>query len=147
MSELHRTLEETVFYPPHPPRKASAEYKRVHHRLVVEMDEPCWICGVRHSTGGAMETHHDELEWAAANGVDLAKIIADFPAIDALPGTDEHAKLRAWLDGEGNMLVLCALHHRGLLAGIHSVTYPAWKLQRWQGSGWQFIRPKEPPHA
>lgn len=134
MSELRRTLTEDVFYPAHDPRKASAEYTRVHHHLVVELDEPCWICGIRHSQGGAMETHHDEIEWAAVNGVDLKLVMRDFPQL-----TDA-AKLREWLDSEGNMLVLCAQHHRGSRTGIHMVTYPAWKLQRLQGPEWQFIR-------
>jgi hypothetical protein len=130
---LKRTLEETVYYPPHDPRAASPAYRTLHRLLVVDRDEPCWICGIRHSTGGAMETHHQHIEWAAANGVDLTKVMADFPAV-----TDEPS-LRAWLDSEGNMLVLCARHHRGPLTGIHSITYPAWLLQRYQGSGWTFI--------
>lgn len=141
MSELRRTLVEDVFYPAHEPRKASAEYARTHHRLVVEMDEPCWICGVRHSTGGKMETHHAELEWAAEKAFEgdtdmLAAITRDHAEILADP-----AKLREWLDSEGNMLVLCDKHHRGSRTGIHMVTYPAWKLQRYQhAGGFQFIR-------
>ncbi|MHB8742585.1 MAG: hypothetical protein ACYC9L_05605 [Sulfuricaulis sp.] len=151
MTELKRTLVEDVFFPPHEPRKASAVYRKTHHKLVVEMDEPCWICGIRHSdvvrltdtrTGltdireqrrRQLETHHDELEWAAANGTDLEAITRDFPVIMQDP-----KRLRDWLDSEGNMLVLCALHHRGPRTGIHSITYPAWKLQRWQTS-WTFI--------
>lgn len=133
MTELKRTLIEDVMYPPHEPRKASAEYARVHHHLVYELDEACWICGIRHSAGGQMETHHAHLEWAAANGVDLALIVKDFPAL-----TDT-AALREWLDSEGNMLVLCAKHHRGSRHGIHSITYPAWLLQRYQGKDWTFI--------
>lgn len=150
MSELRRTLIEDIFYPPHEPRKASSEYKKTHHKLVVEMNEPCWICGVRHSDVlkmtpeqvklWQMETHHDELEWAAANGVDLATITKDFPVILADP-----VKLREWLDSEGNMLVLCATHHRGSRTGIHSITYPAWKLQRWQTKNWLFIPQPEKP--
>jgi hypothetical protein len=145
VSELKRDLVEDVFYPPHEPRKASQEYRRVHRKLVREMDEPCWICGVRYSDvqkmdpegqkRWQMETHHDELEWAAANGVDLSLITKDFPAIVGDP-----KKLRDWLDSEGNMLVLCATHHRGSRTGIHSITYPAWKLQRWQGKAWTFIQ-------
>lgn len=150
MTELKRNLVEDVFYPPHDPRKASAEYKRTHKKLVVEMDEPCWVCGVRHSDVLKMpkdqqrlwqlETHHDELEWAAANGVDLSLVTRDFPAIMA-----DRDKLRQWLDSEGNMLVLCATHHRGARTGIHTITYPAWKLQRWQGKDWTFVvQPSRP---
>ena len=133
MSELRRTLLEDVMYPPHEPRTASAEYARVHHHLVYELDEPCWICGIRHSTGGKMETHHDEIEWAAVNGVDMQLVMRDWPAL-----TDRD-KLREFLDSEGNLLVLCAAHHRGGRTGIHSITYPAWKLQRLQGPGFTFI--------
>jgi hypothetical protein len=133
VTELHRTLVEDVLYPPHDPRKASAEYKRVHKHLVYALDEPCWICGIRHSTGGAMETHHAHVEWAAANGIDLQLIVRDFPSLT------NRSALRHWLDSEGNMLVLCDRHHRGSRTGIHSITYPAWLLQRYQGKAWTFI--------
>ena len=132
-THLTRTLDETVAYPPHDPRKASSAYRKLHKLLVVTRDEPCWICGVRHSDGGAMETHHAHCEWAAVNGVDLGKIMADFPSVH------DEASLRAWLDSEGNMLVLCAADHRGAYTGIHMVSYPAWILQRYQGPGWTFI--------
>lgn len=130
-SQSHKYTE-TIFYPDHDPRKASSEYKRVHNHLINELDEPCWICGIRKSTGGQMETHHFHLEWALANSADPEKIIKDFPDMDI--ADIEH--LRAWLDSEGNMLVLCEHHHRAGLYGIHSVTYPAWVAQRYQKSGW-----------
>ena len=136
--EQTRTLTETVYYPDHDPRKASAEYHRVHHHLVVELDEPCWICGVRQSqlpAGEHMETHHWRLEWALANAVDPAKILADFPDMG---GADE-AHLREWLDSEGNMLVLCSRCHRSGLYGIHSITYPAWVGQRYERAGWDLV--------
>jgi hypothetical protein len=76
-----------------------------------------------------------EIEWAAVNGVDPTLVMRDWPQL-----TDA-AKLREWLDSEGNMLVLCAAHHRGSRQGVHSITYPAWKLQRLQGKGWTFIQP------
>lgn len=125
-----RTLKEQVWYPDHDARKASAEYTHVHHHLVVELDEACWICGIRRSTGGRMETHHDELEWALANGVNLNLVLKDFPAM----GAADEPHLREWLDSEGNMLVLCDVHHRGGLQGVHMVTGPAWKAQRWETS-------------
>ena len=138
MTELSRTLVEDIFYPPHEPRKASSRYRRTHKHLVYEMDEACWICGIRHSTGGRMETHHQYIEWAAANGVDLNLVMRDWPAL-----TDIDA-LRRWLDSEGNMLVLCDHHHRGSRTGIHMITYPAWVLQRYQGQDWTFITQPSP---
>lgn len=130
---LHRTLDELVAYPPHPPRTESATYRKTHHHLIYTLDAPCWVCGVRHSQGGQMETHHDRFEWASQFGLDLAKVEVDFPAL-----TDRE-KLAEWVDGEGNMLVLCAAHHRGQHVGIHMISYPAWLLQRYQGSEWTFI--------
>lgn len=138
-TRLKRTLNETVAYPPHDPRHASPAYTRLHHLLVIHRNEPCWICGIRHSEGGAMETHHSHIEWAAVNGVDLAKVMADFPKI-----TDE-AAMREWLDSEGNMLVLCAACHRGAYTGIHMISYPSWLLQKYQGPGWTFITQQEVP--
>lgn len=140
-----RTLEETVWYPDHDPRRASAEYERVHHHLVYELDEPCWICGVRQSqlpAGEHMETHHWHVEWALANSLDPAKIIEDFPDI----GTADNDHLRAWLDSEGNMLVLCPTHHRHGLYGIHSITYPPWVTQRWQTAGWDLTTGPKSAH-
>lgn len=143
MSRLARTLHEVAFYPPHDPREASPEYRHVHHRLVVELDTPCWICGITHSKGGAMETHHSEIEWAAEKAFEndtamLDKLVEDMGRRIERATPDA---LREFLDSEGNMLVLCATHHRGPQTGIHSITYPAWKLQRYQHpGGFQFVR-------
>lgn len=141
MGLLHRTLDELVAYPAHEPRKASATYRHTHRHLVYALDAPCWICGVRHSTGGAMETHHYHFEWAAQNGLDLGKVTEDWPQI-----TDRQ-KLAEWIDGEGNMLVLCDAHHRGQHTGIHTISYPAWLLQRYQGDGFTFIEQHQAPRA
>jgi hypothetical protein len=131
---VHRTLTEEVWYPPHTARTASHEYRRVHMHLVYELDEPCWICGVRQSEQAPRvhnETHHWHVEWALANGIDPARILADFPEM----GEATEPALRQWLDSEGNMLVLCPTHHRSGLTGIHMITYPAWVGQRWLRSG------------
>jgi len=138
MTEAHRqdrTLHESIYYPEHESRKASAEYARVHHHLVYVLDEPCWVCGVKQSMlpeGQHMETHHWHVEWALVNAIDPAKILADFPEMKE--ATNE--TLRQWLDSESNMLVLCPKHHRSGLYGIHSITYPAWAAQRWLEDGW-----------
>lgn len=133
-----RTLKETVYYPSHDPRRASAEYERVHHHLVYELDEPCWICGLRQSelpTGQHMETHHRALEWALANAADPSKILADFPEMGA--ADDPH--LREWLDSESNMFVLCPAHHRHGLYGVHMITMPAWIAQRYLRDDWNLV--------
>jgi len=133
--EVTRTLTESIWYPAHDPRTASREYREVHKYLVFELDTPCWVCGVRHSQGGAMETHHWHIEWALANRVDPKLIIADFP---------DASDIKQWLDSEGNMLVLCEEHHRHGLTGIHSITYPAWVAQRWLKGGHDISQPTPP---
>jgi hypothetical protein len=140
--QVTRTLTESVFYGAHAPRRASSTYTRTHNHLINKLDEPCWICGVRKSELGdaarnphgakQIETHHWHLEWALETGADPAKILADFPEMGA--ADDEH--LRAWLDSESNMLVLCDIHHRHGRAGIHMITYPIWVAQRFEWQGW-----------
>ena len=56
------------------------------------------------------------------------------------PSITNRKKLADWVDGELNMLVLCAIHHRSKYEGIHEITYPAWLLQRYQGHDWTFVQ-------
>jgi hypothetical protein len=131
-----RTFTETVWYPDHLPRRASPEYRATHKHLVYELDEACWICGVRQSQlpkGEVNETHHYWLEWALANGVDKAIIRAYMEPWGITHRGSDDEWLRWFLDSEGNMLVLCSAHHRHGLVGIHMVTYPAWVEQKWRG--------------
>lgn len=140
-----RRLVETIAYPEHDPRTASPEYHRVHHHLIHVLDEPCWICGVRRSTLGdpaanphgatQMETHHFDLEWALANAADPAKVYRAYPEM----GAADEPHLRAWLDSEGQMLVLCNIHHRSGHYGIHSITHPAWAAQRILRDDWDLV--------
>lgn len=141
MSILKRELDELVAYPPHEPRSESPTYIKTHHHLIYEMDAPCWICGIRRSTGGAMESHHYRFEWASQFGLDIAKVEGDFPDLK------DRKALAEWVDSEGNMLVLCAAHHRGKYVGIHEITYPAWLLQRYEGEEFSFIDQHEVPKA
>jgi hypothetical protein len=146
-TSLKRTLSEVALYPEHAPRKPTALYLKSHHHLVVEMDLPCLICGVRNSTlkdathnprgAKAMETHHRVIEDSLANAVDVAK----FNAL-VLPGLYKHyqedrykiaftqEQMIEWIHGdEGNLWVLCDVCHRHPLVGIHAITGPIWGVQ------------------
>ncbi|MGH7743615.1 MAG: hypothetical protein ACREQ5_02165 [Candidatus Dormibacteria bacterium] len=148
--EVVRHLTEEVMYPEHAPRKASAEYRKVHKHLVDTLDEPCWVCGVRKSTlydpghnpygAKQIETHHYYVEWALANAIDPAKILAAFPEMKE--ATDP--ALRAWLDSENQMLILCDVHHRSGHFGIHSITYPVWVAQKYFRDGWDLVSGDHP---
>ncbi len=143
-----RTLHEVANYPPHPPRTASALYTRNHHRLVYEEDRPCLVCGVRQSTlhdpaqnpygATQLETHHRIVEWSLARAVDIAKFNHRIrPGL--LRHTNDTAtygheftqeELITWVEGHAdNLWVLCDLHHRHPLIGIHAITGPIWGIQ------------------
>ena len=77
------TIHEMQFYPTHDKRRETKEYHEVHKKLVVTLDLPCLVCGVKHSTledprenpfgAKQMETHHHIIEWALQNAVDTDK--------------------------------------------------------------------------
>jgi len=76
---VERFLQEKAFYPPHDKRTESPAYAKVHKQMAIVEDQPCLVCGVRHSTLGdtkqnpfgavQIETHHHVIEWALANAV------------------------------------------------------------------------------
>jgi hypothetical protein len=78
----------------------SAAYAAVHRQMTIVEDQPCLVCGVRHSTLGAattnpfgavqLETHHHTIEWALANA-----IVADLFNSHVLPGLARRAAQRA----------------------------------------------------
>ncbi len=139
-------LQESVFYPEHSPRTESPAYARVHHQLTVVLDLPCIACGVRNSTlsdpaqnlakATAIETHHHMIEWALQNAIDLAKfnqrIVARLKVSNPVKygvGFTQQQMLD-WIDHDpDNLWVICDVHHRHSLVGIHSVTYPIWGPQ------------------
>jgi hypothetical protein len=76
---VQRFLQEKAFYPPHDKRKESPAYAKIHKLMTITEDQPCLVCGVRHSTLGdpahnpfgavQLETHHHTIEWALANAI------------------------------------------------------------------------------
>ena len=144
VSHIHlvsRMLKEEVYYPEHAPRKATAEYRAMHKQLVVEQDHPCLVCGVRNSTindpqknlvhAKQIETHHHIVEWSLANAIDLAKF--NDRIVSHLRHRNPHKygndftqqQMEDWVDHDpDNIWVLCDVHHRHSLVGIHSITGP-----------------------
>ncbi len=143
--ENRRLLDERAFYPAHDKRKESPEYAKVHKYLTEELDLPCMVCGVRHSTlnnknenrynAKQMETHHHIIEWALANAIsaeEFNKIL--LPNLKQRhPNRPEYQhdfteeQVRDWVDHhEDNLWVLCDVHHRAKYFGIHEITYPIW---------------------
>lgn len=146
-----RTLHEVVAYPPHQPREDDPHYltfKHAQHHLIHVLRVGCWIGGATladikaglpagHRCAGAtqLEAHHAIAEFAGLNETDWQKVAADFPQLDIHSEED-------WLtaaESEGGLLVLCDIHHRSPTRGIHSITYPAWTLDRYARPGWEFL--------
>jgi hypothetical protein len=142
-----RLLKEIAFYPAHDARRETEAYKAVHKKMVVDMDLPCLICGVKHSSlqdkkkniWGAkqMETHHHVIEWALANAIDVDKFNQNvLPHLKHKHNKPEYNKLftadqvRDWVDhSEDNLWVLCDVHHRAKYFGIHEISQPIWGPQ------------------
>lgn len=139
------TIEELQFYPEHDKRRETPEYKKIHKKLVFDLDLPCLVCGVRNSTlsdpkenpygARQMETHHHIVEWALQNaiGVDkfnktlLPHLAHRHPHKSEYKHSFTLEQIRAWVDhSEDNLWVLCNVHHRAKYLGIHEITYPIW---------------------
>lgn len=112
------------YYPSHEPRKGDPHYRLFNQmrRKLIAAGARCWICG----TSKNLEIHHNEIEYAAATGVDLAKFEHLFPGAHVKTEED----LLNWCESPSNAKVLCALHHRGPFNGVHHVPLPNWLLQR-----------------
>lgn len=155
-TQLHEVNDWTAQYSaPHPPRKSSPLYVKTHHALVYVKLTPCDICAllpdhtgkfVEKDPGGIAyvnETHHNHIEDADFMGVDIKRVMADFPNWDwTKVDLSNNATFFNVGDAEAQMRVICSVHHRatrplpdhrGILGvGIHHIPYPIWQLQRWQ---------------
>ena len=141
VNKIHKfeaTLHENYFVPPHEPRTPSPEYEALRHHLVVELDTPCNICGVRQSTlnepnlneikATALELHHKVVEWSWHTVADKNKIGVDYPQV--LNMTD--SQFLDWLDHSPDIaLILCDVHHRHRDLGIHEISDPSFNLVKY----------------
>lgn len=144
LSHVHETKEAVALVeetPPHPPREETPAYARAHHHLVFELDSPCLVCGVRHSTLGdaaanpygarAIETHHYPIERSLMDAVDLGKIEKLWPDVH------DRASLEQAVDSERNLIVLCDVCHRSPERGIHHLLVQDWAILPYLLAGYQ----------
>ena len=151
-----RTLREVVAYPPHEPRTTDVHYKIFEHarrHLIHDLGAGCWIGGATlmqikaglppgHSCAGAkqLEAHHAVAEFAGLNEIDWQKVAKDFPQA----GLHSDEDFLNFAQSEGGLTILCDRHHRSAGQGIHSVTYPAWLLDRYAQDEWEFLADGKP---
>lgn len=150
LSHVHATTEgvaEVEMTPPHPPREETPEYRKAHHHLVYDLDEPCAMCGVKHSTlqdpkqnpfgATALETHHYPIERSLLDACDFSKVGLVFPQVKDVDS------LNAFVDSEHNLMVLCDIHHRHPLHGIHHLTPQDFFVQPFLLPGYQVVATAE----
>lgn len=109
-----RHLIELEHYDDHPQREESAEFVRIRKNFH-DSGAKCYI-----NNGyceGHIEIHHNEIEYSASSEVEWDRIMKDL-------GFDH-------VDSEKQMLPLCYKHHQGTGTGIHKISVPIWKLQKY----------------
>jgi hypothetical protein len=151
MANVKRTLRECAYYPSHLPREDDSHYKIFHeaqHHLIHVLSVGCWIGGatleqikaglpVDHICHGSkqLEAHHHIAEFASLSEIDWQKVAKDFPQL----GIHSDEDFLNIAESEGGLLILCDKHHRAPYFGIHSITEPIWKLQRYERDDYSFI--------
>src|SRR5579883_1053704 len=138
-----RLLRCSLMCMPLPPREETPEYAKAHHHLVYVLDSPCAMCGVRQSTlkdpkenpfgATAIETHHYPIERSLVDACDPAKVGVVFPEVK------DRASLEAFVDSEHNLMVLCDIHHRHPLHGIHHLVPQDFFVQPFLLAGYQVV--------
>ena len=155
MANLNRTLHEIAMYPAHGPREDDVHYRifnQAQHHLIHVLKTGCWIGGAtldeikaglptghRCATAHQLEAHHNFAEWAGLSEIDWQKFSVDFPQL----GVHSDEDFLNLAESEGGLLILCDVHHRGPYHGIHAITEPVWKLQRYAIDGYSFTPPLE----
>lgn len=129
--------------PPHPPSEETPAYAKAHHHLVYELDSPCAMCGVRQSTlndpkenpfgAAAIETHHYPIPRHLLDACDPRKVGIVFPQVT------DRASLETFIDSEHNLMVLCDIHHRHPLHGIHHLPAADFFIQVFLLGGYEVI--------
>lgn len=112
-AETHRYV---VHFPEHEPRDKDPhkgdfdEYKRRRR----ESDTYYCDFAMQHRGGDTsecdlskpLECHHQHIEFALQNGVDLTLLEKDYPGVST-------EGIGAWVDSAANLELLCVFHHRG----------------------------------
>lgn len=123
MSTQNVTHSYVLRFPAHAPRKDDPHYALFEaYRKAHVATAKCYVgqrVGFEHCQGG-LELHHDHLEFAVLNAVDLKALQVDFPDV-----TDEDA-LQRWAESEPNFRFLCEKHHRGS-GGAHVLAHADWE--------------------
>lgn len=121
-------------YPDHAPRASDPHYKAFNAWRRQHIDTAVCLVGMRIGFdqcadalgapmltqpivgGHGLEAHHKVLEFALLNSVDIKALMVDYAFLV------DSAAVAAWAEGDGNLEMICAKHHRGS-GGIHHAAY------------------------
>ena len=127
MTAEHETTVQIRFierWPAHEPREKDPNYKLFRKAKARLKRQGLLVCQVESDYHyGAIELHHDKVEFAHINDIDIEK----FNNAYGLHLTD--AEFQRYVEEEGNLEPLCTLHHRGQ-EGVHSLPTPEWNVLR-----------------
>lgn len=132
--EMKRTITEIVIDPSHVDRTESSEFRHSKERLKADGHFKCWVC----EATANLQVHHFGCEWSLQNVCDFEKLKVFCEEWDPYGyGKLLRNKPIFSADDVRNMLVLCQSHHTGVDhadggsgTGIHSLTFPAWLVQK-----------------
>ena len=128
---VKETFTTEIWYPDHPPRTESALFRKSRKQMIDDGKQGCWVCGTRKD----LELHHFIIEWAASESIDFGKMKKEYPTFD----WKNFKEPSDFIDSTFNMRVLCAIHHRHPLHGIHCLPFPLWQLQKFVKDSFQLI--------
>jgi hypothetical protein len=121
----NQTIHIQEFFPAHEPRESDPHYhlfNAARKKLKSAGKLICWVCGKDEAAAGApIQLHHDKVEFALQNGVDLEKFEEKFPDLNI----HSEEEFFAFVESEGNLTPLCQLHHTGK-EGVHLLPKPMW---------------------
>ena len=136
--EQVETIRIDVEYPEHVARTESAEFAHNKHTLVTKLDLPCFCCGSKQHR----EVHHWTIEWSEWENADPAKVLQRVHQMDFYGFASQLGdKPVASPDDIRNLVVICAVCHRGAGTGIHNVPFPNWISQVVAKDGVTVLKP------
>jgi hypothetical protein len=144
ITEIHQqkqTFTQIYNIPGHIPRQNSNIFNATHQKLIYDLDTPCYICGVSHSTlnnpifnilgSSQMELHH-RIEWSLKNALDINLLKKEYPDFNwSLVNPTDDDSWKFFIDSD-----IC---HRGKNHGVHALTGPIWYARKFIKKDFNFI--------
>jgi hypothetical protein len=139
-----QTLHILSHIPDHAPRADDPHYHLFEQAKARLKKQGLWKCVLDDNLcGGQPELHHSHVEFSQINAVDSTKVER---ALGLHFASDD--EFQAWVEGPGNLEVLCEHHHRTHY-GVHVIPSALWEALRFHRAGTpaaaEFVAAKDVP--